>query len=747
MMPALARLRPAQPFGVTGMKSAQRSTIEDYERLLARLASLAQALAVASDLAAVYRSLLEFVRNSGPCNGMFVALYDPDRKERRCVYAWSEGREEDVTHLPLLPMNDSPNSRAVRTGEIVITDDYQAAVTPSHPGVSLGEDIDPRPPQSSIAVPMAVMSRVIGAMEIQSVELAAFTQEHVTALRMAGPLAGMAIENVRLLEDERRLRRRAEDSERRKAAILESAFDAIVTTDHEGRVVEFNAAAERMFGYSQSEVAGRDLAGLILPSPSKAHDSAAAAHPLAIGRGALRTGRAEMLALRKDGAEFSAKVTITRIDRINPSLFTACIRDITKLNREKHERESLEDQLRESQKMEAIGTLAGGIAHDFNNILAAILGNAELAREEAGANSRALKSIDEIGNAANRARELVRQILSFSRRQPTSRVLVALPSIVEESVRLLRATLPAGIAIDWREVADAPCILADRTQVVQVLLNLGANAAHAMAGRPGSIAIGVGRVDLDEASASRVADLRPGAYARITFSDTGEGMDGATLRRIFEPFFTTKRAGEGTGLGLSVVHGILRIHEGAIQVHSKRGKGTRFELYFPAAAGVVPSAGTKVCAVAARGIGQHILYIDDDNALVELFRRRLERLGYRVSGYVDAREALERLRADPAGFDLVVTDYNMPRMSGLDVARSIRSFRPALPVVLTSGYITDELRSQASAAGVEDVLLKPNSSGELHEVLQRLAASIIVERRAAIPAQDATVSPACGRCR
>ena len=706
------------------MTSDPTHTIQDYERLLERLATLAQALALASDLSAVYRSLLEFVLGSAPCNGMFVALYDAQTQQRRCVYAWSDGREEDATLLPVLPMNDSPNSRAVKTGEIVITDDFQAVVPPGHAGVDLGLDIDPRLPQSSIAVPMAIMGRVIGAMEIQSVEPAAYAQEHVTALRMAAPLAGMATENVRLLQDERRLRQQAEDSTRHKAAILESAFDAIVMIDHHGRVVEFNPAAESMFAYSQDEVAGREMVDLLLSPPLAQRVAPATPSPPAPGKGAVWIGRVETTARRKDGTEFPAEVTITPVGGSDPALFTGFIRDLSERRRVERERESLETQLRQSQKMEAMGTLAGGIAHDFNNILAAILGNAALAREDAGPASPVLKSIDEIDQAAHRARDLVGQILSFSRKQTTARVPVELSTIVEEAVRLLRSMLSARVAMECRYSANAPMVLADRTQVGQVLLNLGSNAAHAMAGRPGNIDIALERVEVDEADASRVPDLRPGTYARIAFSDTGQGMDGPTLQRIFEPFFTTKPSGEGTGLGLSVVHGIMRTHEGAISVHSEPGKGSCFALYFPAAPVVAAATALPEPAVSMPVTGQRILYIDDDSALVELFTRQLERRGYGVKGCVDAEDAMEQLRADPQAVDLVITDFNMPRMSGLDVARAVREIRPGLPVIVTSGYITEQLRSQAAEAGVAAVISKPNTVQELGELLHHLVGSI-----------------------
>jgi signal transduction histidine kinase len=395
--------------------------------------------------------------------------------------------------------------------------------------------------------------------------------------------------------------------------------------------------------------------------------------------------------------------------------------DITERKKAEQAHASLEAQLRESQKMEAIGTLAGGIAHDFNNILGTILGNAELARQDARTNWQALVSLEEIQKAGHRARDLVQQILSFSRRQPTSRRVMSLPPVVEEAARLLRAALTGGVRVECRYDADAPSVVADPTQVQQVLLNLGTNAQHAMEGRSGSIDIHVEGVTLDAASARFDLNLRPGRYARVVVSDTGSGMDAATQRRIFEPFFTTKPAGNGTGLGLSVAHGIMQAHEGAIVVRSELGEGSRFELYFPSARGVAAALGTPERAEpASEGSGLHVVYIDDDEAQVFMVKRMLERWGYRVSAYLEQREALDALLTGQQRVDLVVTDYNMPGLSGLEVARAIRDARPELPVIVVSGYITDALRVQAAAAGVRELISKPHEVEELRDTVQRL---------------------------
>jgi CheY-like chemotaxis protein len=257
--------------------------------------------------------------------------------------------------------------------------------------------------------------------------------------------------------------------------------------------------------------------------------------------------------------------------------------------------------------------------------------------------------------------------------------------------------------------------------VQQVLLNLGINAAHAMEGRPGRIDILCEQITLDADSARLDLNLRPGRYARVAVSDAGHGMDAATQRRIFEPFFTTKPVGKGTGLGLSVVQNIMQGHEGAIVVHSEPGKGSRFELYFPLADAVTATLGTTEQAdPACEGRSRHILYIDDDEAQVFLLKRLMERWGYRVSAYQEQREALDALLAGGIPFDLVVTDFAMPGISGIDVARAIRDALPDLPVIMVSGYITDELRAQAAAVGVRDLIGKPHDLELLRDVIQRL---------------------------
>ncbi|AOW14952.1 hypothetical protein LPB72_12820 [Hydrogenophaga crassostreae] len=410
--------------------------------------------------------------------------------------------------------------------------------------------------------------------------------------------------------------------------------------------------------------------------------------------------------------------------------------DITARKQAEAARESLEGQLRESQKMQAIGTLAGGIAHDFNNIIAAILGNTNLARQDASDNPQVLESLEEIHKSATRARSLVQQILSFSRRQPTARKLASMVTVIEESVRLFRATLPGRVMIELQADGETPLVLADPMQIQQVAINLVNNAMQAIGDASGRIGIRLDTVMLDTKFVEAHPALRglhaahPGRTVRLSIADNGPGMDAATMARVFEPFFTTKPIDEGTGLGLSVVLGIVQTHEGAITVDSQPGKGATFTVYLPAAQAIADAATSPEpahpasAAAADPSSDLRILYLDDDESLVFLVTRLLGRRGYQVKGFIDQHEALTAIREDPAAFDLVVSDYNMPGLSGLDVAREIRTIRADLPVAVASGFIDEVLQAQAGGAGVRELIFKAGAGEEFCAAFERLAETV-----------------------
>ncbi len=419
----------------------------------------------------------------------------------------------------------------------------------------------------------------------------------------------------------------------------------------------------------------------------------------------------------------SRGMVIARDDAGQPLRMVGTHTDISELKAAESQQRALETQLRESQKMEAIGTLAGGVAHDFNNLLAAILGNLALAREDVGPDHIAQESLAEINRAAIRARQLVQQILAFSRRQTQELQRQPLLPLVEEALRLLRSLLPAAVQLNTR-LGHAPLpVLADATQVQQVLMNLCTNAWQAMGGQPGEITVALRVVQVDPSQALQLGNIDAGAYACLSVADNGPGIDEATQRRIFEPFFTTKAPGSGTGLGLSVVHGIVKAHRGVITVHSAPGEGARFDVYLPlasdaAAANPAPPAAGPVPAPAVSG--RHIVYVDDYEALVFLAARLLRKHGYRVSTFTSGEEALAWLQTHGDPVDLLVTDQNMPGMSGVELAQAVLRSRPGQRVAIVSGHVNEQLVQQAQAIGVTEVLGKQDSMDALAEAVRQL---------------------------
>ena len=512
-------------------------------------------------------------------------------------------------------------------------------------------------------------------------------------------------------------------SEERYRRIVETANEGIWLIDENGVVTFANPKLLQMLGLSAAEVLGRPLTDFV-DEPDRER-RAARADPAPPGTGEWQGVR---LHGRHGSAPWVAVSTAPITDAAGARLGAlGMATDITERKQSQAKRAVLEAQLRESQKMEAIGTLAGGIAHDFNNILAAILGNVGLTRQHLPPGHAAAAGLDQIERAGVRARSLVEKILAFSRMQPHALVTQPMRPLVEDAIVLLRSTLPAGVELVL-ELAPAPLpASADATSVQQILMNLCTNAWHAMPGAAGRITIALARVELGNDAARALGDVAPGAYAQLSVADDGAGMSEATRARVFEPFFTTKRVGEGTGLGLSVVHGIVIAHHGAITVDSAPGLGSRFRLFFPlSSVPFAPDSGEPASEPAApHGDGQHVMYVDDDPAMLLMIEGLLRHHGYRVTALERPRDALARVRDEPGRFDLVVTDFNMPEMTGLELAEALARIAPGLPVVISSGYLPDDTRDAALRAGVRGLLQKEYSL----EQLPALAHSVLAEAR------------------
>jgi PAS domain S-box-containing protein len=402
----------------------------------------------------------------------------------------------------------------------------------------------------------------------------------------------------------------------------------------------------------------------------------------------------------------------------SPQFLVGISEDITERKLAEAERERLEGQLRHSLKMESIGTLAGGIAHDFNNILAAILGYTEMALDDLSQDSPARQPIQQVAKAGVRARELVRHILSFSRRESREAIPVEIHLIVKEALKLLRATIPTTVKFDEDDISEVGYILADPTQIHQVVMNICTNASQAMADRGGVMEVSLSSVRLDLEDCVDQLDLHPGDYARLRVSDTGPGIISEDLDRIFDPYFTTKQVGKGSGMGLAVVLGIVRSHDGAIRVESTPGEGATFDVYFPIVKNPKHTI-SQDSEILPTGT-ENILVVDDEISLVEITKIRVEDLGYTATATVSSKQAVELFLSDPAAFDLVITDQTMPEMTGEEMARRILQVRPDMPIMLCTGYSVSMDSELAQKMGIKAYLMKPVSKLELATTIRRV---------------------------
>ncbi|MFO0985105.1 MAG: PAS domain S-box protein [Planctomycetota bacterium] len=505
-------------------------------------------------------------------------------------------------------------------------------------------------------------------------------------------------------------RRRAEhelrESEERFRLLVESVRDyAILMVDPAGNVAGWNAGAENITGYREDEVLGRPLERFF-----------AAADPVDATttdqlRAAAEKGRSEIEVwrVRKDGSRYFASELITALRDGDGEL-----RGFVKLTRDITERHRLEGQLRQAQKMEAIGTLAGGIAHDFNNILLGIIGYTELAQSSAKDRPQLHDDLGKVLSAAERGRKLVERILLFSRQRDPAHVPIHLEGAIREALQFLRASLPS--TIEMREHIDptTPRVLADETQIYQVLMNLATNAAHAMREQGGVLEVSLEPFMVDEGFARAQPMARRGLHALITVTDTGHGMSPEVLERATEPFFTTKPTGAGTGLGLAVIHGIVASHGGRLQIRSRVGQGTTVEVLLPALETAAADADAPARPAPQVPAGaRHILVVEDEEVLADLCRRQLEALGYRVTVHTSSLNALEDFRRQPAEFDLVITDNTMPRMTGLALAQEMLRTDPRARILMVSGIGASMEPEALLSLGVRRVLPKPHTLWEL----------------------------------
>jgi len=514
--------------------------------------------------------------------------------------------------------------------------------------------------------------------------------------------------------------RRAQES--RLRATVEAALDSIVIMDEQGLIREFNPAAERSFGYKRADVIGKSLADTLIPQRLRDAHQQGMARFLDSGAGPFLGRRVEVTALRADGSEFPAELAIATARGPRGRIFVGYLRDITAPKQAAARHRELEAQLRQAQKMEAIGHLTGGIAHDFNNILTGIMGYLTLAGEGEAAQSDAklARHLSQAQHGATRARELIQQMLTFSRAQKGKPRAVDLALLVEDAVRLLGSSLPSSVELRTALEPDLPAVMIDPVQVEQILLNLCINARDAMDGA-GTIRVGV-RMATDGGACTSCHQAADGRYVELSVADDGPGIPAKVMERMFEPFFSTKEVGRGSGMGLATVHGIVHEHGGHIVVDTAPGAGAAFRVLLPAqteeAETAAPESEDKLRRKPLRQtLEGRVLLVDDEKMVGEFMAELLGSWGLEVTVQRNPVAAERWLSEDPARVDLVLTDQTMPKMTGLELARRVRELRPGMPVILYSGYAENVRAEDLERCGVRTLLAKPIEPGPLFTAL------------------------------
>lgn len=527
------------------------------------------------------------------------------------------------------------------------------------------------------------------------------------------PFMGIVLAGWLLIKESMRLTAEVtqRSAEKQYQELFESIIDVYYQTDAEGNFTVISPSSVRLFGYATEEVLGKKIANCYR-YPERREELLY----LLGEQGFVENFDAE---IRKKDGSFTWVLINAKQRKNAAGIFCGVVgvtRDISQLKRAEEEKLLLEESLRQSQKMEAVGMLAGGIAHDFNNILGAIIGYTELAAYQLSADSDVHADLSSVLAAANRAKELTRHILMFSHKGKPRKELVVVHEVVEEAINLLKKTIPSTVSLIPSLDTGTGCIVADQTQILQVVLNLCTNAFHALSDEQGTIAISLSICVVDAAMVSRTPALIKGEYVAIAVQDTGAGIDSENLNRIFEPFFTTKEQGKGTGMGLAVAQGIVLGHGGAITVTTTPGLGSTFTVYLPHSSEqsrVQPGA----ASVSPRG-SENIFLIDDEESLVRVNTKILETLGYSVTAATSAVAALEIFRANPGFFHLVLTDQTMPGISGELLAEQMLMIRPDTAIIIATGHSGILNEERVKAQGVRAILTKPYNRQTLAEVVR-----------------------------
>jgi PAS domain S-box-containing protein len=516
------------------------------------------------------------------------------------------------------------------------------------------------------------------------------------------------------ISERKQIDEKLRETEKKYRELAESLPQVIFEVDSKGDLVYLNQTGFSLFGYTPGDLArGFNVLEAFVPEDRERISS-----DIMLNVQGRRLGRQEYTAVKKDGTRFPVGVHANRVMRERTAIgVRGILIDFTPTKRAEEEKKKLEIQLQQAQKMEAIGALAGGIAHDFNNILSAIIGYTELAMLNEGVEHCRVE-LNEALKAANRAKDLVKQILAFSRQTEEERMPVRVTLVAKEAVKFLRATIPTTIEIQNRIDEKSGAVLANSVELHQIIMNLCTNAQHAIGEQGGLLEVAVQNTEIDLSQKNDLIDLEIGPYVRISVKDTGHGMPPDVIKRIFDPYFTTKEKGVGTGLGLAVVHGIVKKYGGTIQVESEPGKGTTFHIYLPRVdiAAPIPAEPPKPLI----GGSERILFVDDEKMIVDIGQQALQRLGYDVVSRTSPIEALELFKAKPDFFDLVITDKTMPGMTGDALAKELMNVRPNVPVIICTGYSQAVDNERARKIGIKAFVMKPILINELASAVRKV---------------------------
>ena len=682
------------------------------------------------DLQDIYDTLYELVSQTMACDGMFVSSYEAADSLIRCTYAKHGSRRLDVARFPPLPLGlegRGSQGTVIRTGQSVLVRDYEArarrpgvkSMSDVEEGEASGEELQIR---SMIIVPLKLEERVVGMVRVFSERLDVYTEGDLLMLEgLALQVAAAAANAVlyRQAQDEIAERWRAEESlresEERFRSVVQTAGDAIIVTDSQGKTVLWSRGAEAMFGYSSDEVLGEPLT-LVIPERFRNTYADAMGRAASSSPEIAAVGTTELTGLRKDGSEFPTELSLATWHTKEGTFITSVVRDVSERTEAEEAREGLETQLRQAQKLQAVGLLAGGVAHEFNNLLTVMLGNAEMGMDQLEPGHAARADLAIIEKSARRAADLTQQLLAFSRRQVLQLRELDVSELVRAFASMLQRMIGEHIELQLDLAPGLDHVLGDGHAIEQVLMNLALNARDAMP-EGGTLRLETAQVTVDKSYCDAHSEAQVGEYVSIRVVDTGGGMDQATREHIFEPFFTTKEVGEGTGLGLAVVHGIVRQHGGWIEVESEVGQGTTFDAYYPVHRVEVVKIGEESAADRAAqsvpGGTETILLAEDEQDVREYAQRVLEILGYKILAAGDGEEALEVFEGHAHEVRLVILDLVMPKLSGQKVYAAIRDLGAEVPGLFITGYSAEMMGFRPDAEGGLALLEKPFSMVEL----------------------------------